>query len=376
MLIRTSLLMLPVLLLAQTPVYRPSIAVAESEYREAQEAWLHNDTSLMNDLFKGNKEEIRGRIHRAASLRDTMMAKKEVYLNLLIQRAEDSRQRLAGVSTPGAMLPIQDMKAGLAEEQERILSDQDRLEALMRDLPQGDEYSLVRHELEKEKTDLVNLQNAVALRMRALDNAARSQQAVQATSSTDGLAEKMGAIKKVWEDEHERTVRQRVSWARLYSTMVQEIDAKGPAPAVSTVPVTPPSDKVRIPSKAETGQSSRPASELRILDGQWTYRSRPGAWSGPAEPAAVSLSLHLAAGQILGIYEAKIPIRGDLRHVKLTLQGKADDSKQARVPWTSRDPEAHGEINLQLAPDGRIFVQILNPSDNYVPAGMEVLEPR
>ena len=86
------LLILPALLLAQTPVYRPSIAVAETEYREAQEAWLHNDPNLMNDLFKSNKEEIRGRIHRAASVRDTMMAqvKKEVYLNLLIQRASEA----------------------------------------------------------------------------------------------------------------------------------------------------------------------------------------------------------------------------------------------------------------------------------------------
>lgn len=372
MLIRTSLLLLPALLLAQTPVYRPSIAVAESEYREAQEAWLHNDPTLMDDLFKSNKEEIRGRIHRAASLRDAMMAKKDVYLTILIQRAEESRQRLAGVIATGAMLPIQDMKAGLAQEQERLLSEQESLDALMRDLPQGDEYSLVRRELDKEKADLVNLQNAIALRMRSLDNAARSQQAVQDTSSTDGLAEKMAAIKKVWEDEHESTVRQRASWARLYSTMVQEIDAKGPAPAA---PAAPPSEK-KTPAKTEARLSSRPVAESRVLDGQWTYRSRPGAWSGPAEPSSVSLSLHLAAGQIFGTYEAKIPIRGDLRHVKLTFQGKTDDSKQARIPWTSRDPEAHGEISLQLASDGRVFVQILNPSDNYIPAGMEVLEPR
>ena len=147
---RIAILLFPLLLQAQTPVYRPSIAVAEGEYREAQEAWLHGDPNLVNDLFKGNKEEIRGRIHRAASLRDTMMAKKEVYLDLLIQRAEDSRKRLAGATAPGAVLPVEEIKAGLSQEQERILSDQDRLEALLRDLPQGDDYSLVRRELDRQ----------------------------------------------------------------------------------------------------------------------------------------------------------------------------------------------------------------------------------
>ena len=37
-----------------------------------------------------------------------------------------------------------------------------------------------------------------------------------------------------------------------------------------------------------------------------------------------------------------------------------------------------GEINLLATGSrrSRLLVQILNPSDNYIPAGMEVLEPR
>jgi hypothetical protein len=368
---RIAIWLLPLLLQAQTPVYRPSIAIAESEYREAQDAWLHGDPNLVNDLFKSNKEEIRGRIHRAASLRDTMMAKKEVYLNLMIQRAEDSRQRLAGATASGALLPVEEIKAGMAQEQERILSDQDRLEALLRDLPQGDDYSLVRRELEKERTDLITLQNAIALRLHSLDSAFRSQQAVKDLSANGDLVQKMEAVKKIWEDEHERTVRQRAAWARLYSTMVQEIDIKGPPP-----PVSGASEKGKPSLKTEVMTPVHAAPESNILEGQWTYRSLPGAWSGPAEPEAVTLSLHLTGGQVLGTYDARIPIRGDMRHLKLTLHGKPEDSGQARLPWSSLDPEAHGEISLKLAADGRIFVQILSSSDNYVPTGMEVLQPR
>src|ERR1700722_10809177 len=50
---------------------------------------------------------------------------------------------VAGATAPGAVLPVEEIKAGLSQEQERILSDQERLEALLRDLPQGDDYSLV-----------------------------------------------------------------------------------------------------------------------------------------------------------------------------------------------------------------------------------------
>ena len=52
----------------------PDIAVAEAEYRDAQEAWIQNDPTLEKDLFKANPEEVRRRIHRAAALADDVMA--------------------------------------------------------------------------------------------------------------------------------------------------------------------------------------------------------------------------------------------------------------------------------------------------------------
>ena len=252
---RIAILLVPLLLQAQTPVYRPSIAVAESEYREAQEAWIHNDPNLVNDLFKGNKEEVRGRIHRAATLRDNVMAKKEVYLGLLIQRIEDSQKRLTSSSGPGPSVPVEEIKSGITEEQQRILSDQDRpQEALLRDLPQGDDYSLVRRELEKERADLITLQNALAQRLRSLDNAARSQQAVRGLTTTDALGEQLESVKKVWEEEHQRTVSQRVGWARYYSSMVEAIDTKGsPAPEKTRVSKTAAPPSPRIPERKNIG---------------------------------------------------------------------------------------------------------------------------
>jgi hypothetical protein len=376
-LVRIAILVIPLLLQAQTPVYQPSIAVAESEYREAQQAWLNSDPNLVNDLFKGNKEEIRGRIHRAASLRDNMMAKKAAYLALMIQRIDDSRKRLASATAPGANLPVEEIKSGLEQEQTRVLSNQDRLEGLLRDLPEGDEYSLVRRELEKERTDLITLQNALALRLHSLDSAARSQQAVQDLSATDAIIEKLDSVKKVWEEEHERTVRQRSAWARLYTSMELEIDRKGSPASVPVVPVAPVSPP---PAKAKPVRSEAapllPEPPFRSLDGQWTYRSQPGAWSGLAEPEAVSLTLRLSGEQLQGTYDASVPVRGDVRHFRLTLQGKAEDSARARVPWVSKDPEAYGEISLKLGADGRLFVEILSSSDSYVPRGMEVLLPR
>ena len=89
------------------------------------------------------------RIGRKRALSDDMMEKKVVYFDQIIKRFAEMRGRLTGAGD--SQLPIPELRKGLEEEQSKLLGDQDRLDALMRDLPQGDEYSLVMRELTAEK---------------------------------------------------------------------------------------------------------------------------------------------------------------------------------------------------------------------------------
>ena len=175
----------------------PDIAVAEAEYRDAQEAWLHNDPNLERDLFRGNPAEMQARIRRTASLRDTVMVKKEAYLGLLIQRLQGTLGTLQQVSSTATDLPLDSLRKDLEVQQAHILDDQERLEALIRDLPQGDEYFLVRRELDAERNELINLQNNVALRIRSLDSAGKAQEAIKSAASSDTVTQKLAAIIKV-----------------------------------------------------------------------------------------------------------------------------------------------------------------------------------
>ena len=54
----------------------PDIAIAEAEYRDANEACLQNDPNLERDLFTADPDQVRRRLHRAAGLRDDAMVKK------------------------------------------------------------------------------------------------------------------------------------------------------------------------------------------------------------------------------------------------------------------------------------------------------------
>lgn len=349
---------------AQTVRLLPDLAIAESEYRDAQEAWLKNDPNLERDLFKANPNDIRRRIRRAASLRDDVMVKKEVYLSSLVKRFDDVKTRL--LETKDAHLPTDQLKASLNREQTRLLSEQERLELQIRDLPPGDEYALLRRSMEAERNDLVALQNNVALRIRSMDRAGAAQDA--AASFADPLEKNLEELGKFWKGERERAVRTRASWARLYQSMEGAIDAKsGP----------------EVKSKTKLAPNASPAAPIPVIvpgsrgmTGAWFYRSQPGAWIGFGEPDSVLLQLHKNGDLVDGIYLAKLPGRGDTRFLSLALQGRLLSDRQARVQWSSQRPPAHGEMMLKLGLDGRLLVQRLNSNDSYIPKGMEVLLPQ
>jgi hypothetical protein len=377
-------LMLAPLLLGQALRLVPDIAVAEAEYRDAQEAWSQNDPNLEKELYKGNPEDMRRRIHRAAALADDVMVKKEAYFNLFIQRLQDTRTRLS--QTPDATIPAADLKRDLDAQQMRLLGDQDRLDLLLRDLPQGDEYALVRRQLEAERSDLINAQNSIAMRMRSLDNIDKAQ---QATQGAEDLSVKMDAILKVWEQERDRAVRQRPTWARLYELMESSLGkpAGESAPRGTAAGTAPPpagagarpAAPAAVPRPTAVASVPRPtvvaAAPQAGISGVWTYTSQPGAWTGYGEPEMVKLDLHIdASGAVRGTYAARLPVRSGVHDIQLSLEGQAQPSAMsAQVHWRSQTPAAEGEMEIKVGSDGRMLVTRTQSNDSYIPRGMEVL---
>jgi hypothetical protein len=362
-------------LFAQAIRIEPSIGTAENEYRQAQEDWLREDTpGLAAELLSGPPAQIHQRIHRAAALRDTMMEKKDVYLDLIIKRFGDTRARLANVS--GAKLPVADLKNDLDEQQTLILADQERLEALMRDLPQGDEYALVMRELQAQHAELVNVQNALAQRMRLLDKMDQAQQAAGQIEGKESIDQKLDAIGKIWEEERQKTKEQRAKWAKLYATMDKEVD-RGKAPVVAPVGKgASPVDTVANTRSVAGPLPADPAKTPRTFAGSWVYRSQPGAWSGFGEPESAQLTLTILNGKITGTYVARIPGPRDLRDLNLRLTGEQTSAHDATIRWTSEMPSTEGDMTLSLGGDGRIMLKRTRSGDTYVPRGAEILAPR
>jgi hypothetical protein len=357
------------LLLGQALRLVPDIAVAEAEYRDAQEAWVQNDPTLEKDLYKAPPDQVRQRIHRAAQLADDAMAKKEAYFNLFLQRMQDMRAKLNDAQ--GSGIPTESLKKDLDEQQTRLLGDQDRLELLLRDLPPGDEYALVRRQLEGERADLVSAQNNIAMRIRSLDNIGKAQ---ESTAGAEDLSAKMDEIMKVWQQERDSAVRQRPAWARLYQVMEDSLSK--PAPPVAAAPKTTASAKA--PAKGNAAATARPAAATAPqtgISGIWLYTSQPGAWTGYGEPEMVKLVLQTdAGGAVRGVYSARLPVRGGVRDVELTLEGQASPTATStQVHWRSQRPAAEGEMEIKLGSDGRMLVARTQSNDSFIPRGMEVL---
>ena len=252
----------------------PDIAAAEAEYHDANEACLKNDPNLERDLFTADPEQVRRRIHRAATLRDDAMMKKEVYLKAEIQRLQNLRSRLH----PGEIgtIPTGAERRSLETQQAHNLAEQQKVEGELRDLPEGDEYSSKRHLLDQERTDLINLQNTLAERLQSLDNIDKAQQAVQSAPGGESLAQKLDEVVKIWEQERDSASRQRAHWAQLYAAMEQALNKKGPPPAAPRKGSSKPPPRPVAPAPVSPPPSARAFGSA----GRWAYLTRPGGLTG------------------------------------------------------------------------------------------------
>ena len=372
----------PILLVALAPFLAgqnvtlvPDIGVAQAEYHDAMEAWLHNDRDLEKDLLTGEREQMRRRVRKAAALRDEVMVKKQSYLDLIVQRLKETRTHLAPANA--SEIPVSDFRKDLEAQQARMLSDQERLNDLLKEIPVGDEYFMVRRALEAERSSLINLQNTVALRIHALGNLDKAQDAIRGASGGETEAQKLDEILKVWDEERAAAIRQRSTWAGLYKTMEQAIDdragaqKKGAGSKGNQQKPAPGSRKP--PAAAAAAGAPAPAGNDTGLPGTWVYRSQPGAWSGYGEPEMVTLELHRDGAILGGTYTARLPVRSGVNPVQLSLAGPWPAGNSVRLHWTSQTPVTEGEMEFKLASDGRLFVERIQSRDSYIPLGMEVL---
>ena len=352
----------------------PDISLAEAEYRDATQAWISNDPYLERDLTKGNPEEMRRRVRRAAALADDLMVKKIAYIDALAQRVEDTRRRVSQAS--GGAIPTEALKKDLADQQTRILDEETRLEALLNDLPPGDEYLFVRGPLEEERTDLVKLQNTIALRLRSLDSLDKAQQAIQ-SAGAGGLQQRIDEIARIWSEQKASAVRQRTRFASLYASEERAISGKSvPTDSPLPPPAAPTPSKSRDPDRrrnAPVVSAKTAVLQGPTFEGAWMYQSQPGAWTGIGEPEMVSLQLRQQGEVLRGTYTARLPSRGGVHEVFLALEGRRESATVARLHWMSSTPAADGEIELKLGGDGRLLLERTKSADGFIPLGMEVL---
>jgi hypothetical protein len=282
----------------------------------------------------------------AANLRDQAMAKKQVYLDAVIKSARQTRSRLAVPDS--SEIPVGDFRKDMIEQQQRVLTEESRIEESLRRVAPSEESLMMRRQLEAELASLIDVQDSIATRIRSLDGVDRAQQAIRASAREETEAQILNGLLEVWDRDRAATAAQRDAWAKLYASMERVLDGRltdqKPTPAVS-VPLT----------------------------GTWIYRSRPGDWKGFGEPKNVNLELHGDGANLRGTYTAVLPVKGGAHSVRLSLAGPAAAGNAAHLHWTSQDPAASGEMDLRLAPDGRLSVERVKSGDSFIPAGMEIL---
>ncbi|MDZ4801480.1 MAG: hypothetical protein SGI92_25255 [Bryobacteraceae bacterium] len=319
------------------------LASAESDYRDAQEAWSRNDPTLEGDLFKGDPADIRRRIRKSATLRDEMMQRKSTYLAFVVRQFDELQAKLVPATST---LPTDALRQEINREQTRLLEDQSRIDTQLREMPTGDQNALVRSAMRAQVEAITRMRSIMTERVTSIDRIANGQQEAQGTTKV--LEEKLAELGELWRAELTRTEKSRALWARYFHSMDTAV-----------------------------AQRMLPAPRVR-LEGKWRYQSKKGAWSGTGEPGSVSMELKASGDQIEGSYAADLPPAAGAPRVsfRLSLKGTTSATGETVLQWVSRKPEATGQILVRLTPEGKLVVERTVTSGGAVPAGTEVLVRR
>jgi hypothetical protein len=355
---------------SQTVTLIPDIGVAQVEYHDALESSLRSDPDLEKDLPTGEPGQMHRRVQKAAEMRDDVLLKKQKYLDLMVQRLRDTRAVLA-VATSGE-IPVADLRKDLEAQHGRMLGDQERLEEFLRDLPEGDEYLLVRRALEAERESLINLQNTIALRIHSLDSLDKTQDGIRKESQGATDAQRLDELLNLWNQERLAVTRQRTLWANLYKSMERAIDERTAAQRNGVAVAPGNSQKPSGVSRKQVPAAARTTVANKIV-GTWVYRRQTGSWSGVGEPEMVTLELHYVGGTLRGTYFARLPAPGGMLSLQLALSGPSTVDSAVRLHWTSQSPQSEGELDLSLGADGSLLVRRVASGDTAIPPGTEVL---
>ena len=217
---------------AQVVQVVPDPGAAETQYRDAEEAWIKADPNLEADLYRVRPDEMRKRIRRVAILRDDAMVKKTSFLDFMVKRMDDVQKRMNAEAS--LAIPTQDFRKDLEEEQTRLREEQDRVKARLQELPKGQEYAQIKDTIEAEQADLLSLRSTVEQRVHALDELSKAQETAAGLTQDENLSARIGELRGIWEGERDRSERSRKTWARYYSELEKSLGKSGPSKHSST----------------------------------------------------------------------------------------------------------------------------------------------
>lgn len=334
------------------PPPRDNIVLTRKEYEDALDAWKKNDPTLEQDLATGDPTALRGRIRRAADLQAGKSVKEIAYYNVMVRHTQAEQAELA--QTVNTAIPLDSRRQSIRDDQARVQSELDEIEAQIRSLPADDKT--FRPLYEEERTNRKRQLEHLADQSRILDDIAKGQ--ANRLDLLQELAHEEEQVLKGWQNQVSHAEHEAEIYKDYYTGMGRDLDNR-----VANSKGRPARRKTA--STKSTAPAASP--DAARLTGTWVTRP-----ASDSNALGSTLELRLEGDTFHGAYTAHLSAPDGGSSVQWTIEGKVASHGPLRLHWTSQDRSASGDMDLTLGADGLLSVDHRRKSGKSpVPDGVE-----
>ncbi len=328
--------------LQQPPSFsRTTLVPACEEVRTAWVAWKASNKDLEGQVFSISMTEARDRIQRAFSDLLAFVDKRRTYNEAVLRALGNS--------------PVVGADSVNADQLELLGVTLSVIQKKLDTLRTAPDWIRIRRAVQVSRSELLKLQDARRQEIendRPLSRSAQSStRPVSSIVYGDSERQSLEAVQKLW--------------TRYYQALIDSVERK---PGGST-PLAAKSEAVSAP--AAPGQENP-------LTGTWTYADGSQQFNGVAEPKQVILELWMEKGFLVGRYRAELRDFDGIRHVDISLRGKAVPGKTQTLEFPQEGGQGNGKILLQGPGPSGIDLMLIRSVEagGAIPRGRELLSRR
>ena len=198
----------------------PEEVLRRQAMETALEAWRKTDTGIERVLFQKQSDDMLKRIATSAESRNRVEDARLAYVQVLLTQARHQLSTLESLRTPGAAMPVDEIRSNIQSRLDSLTTEEMRLRRLLKEkdpavLPER--QTLINEQIEEQLKDIANLRENLYQQKELLETLRIGDERRKGVAQA--LLDHQRQIVQLLESESDRTTEDRTLWQNYYAAL-------------------------------------------------------------------------------------------------------------------------------------------------------------